>query len=155
MFNSNSQYYTDDGHLTDDRYNIINAWFDEKGYWDTRGIVNDALDNNLKEGSPECPFSAREVVLWAFRYDEETVFMTAAGQSISGQSMTHWLVGSPKVDPVTGDRNSMADQRGVIGEAVYETKKMAMIGAAVTVAAGVGYLFLKPYLSVKAKKFAK
>lgn len=141
--------------LTDARYKFIVAWFDDYGYWDTRGIVMDAVDNKMYQ-SPHCPFSAKEVILYAERFHKESFFISAGGSALSGQSLTQAIfTEKPKVDPLTGEAISAEDRRSLLGGAVYETKKIALMAIGGSIVVGVGYLFLKPFAEKVGNNIAK
>lgn len=96
----------------------IEAWIDANSpfisYMWIRGLVKSAKDNTLHVDYPECPYSAKEILLWAIWNDEESILMTPGGQAIEGQELWQEIAGTPEIDPMTGKRNSDADINGAV-----------------------------------------
>jgi len=149
-------WFNDDAEVSPQiqRYKEIEKWIDNEigafDYFGIRALVKSAADNTLKEDYPDVPYTAKEILQWAEWNDKSSFFMTPGGQAIDGEQTSDYFFGAPAVDPRTGERNTTAEQNGVIVEfAKSSANSLFKVGLALAAVA-----LLYQYSSAKVKKMA-
>jgi len=131
--------------------NWIDAEFGWYNYIGIRAYVKSAMDNTLATEYPNSPYTAKEVIQWAEWNDKESFLFTPGGQAIEGEEFSDEYLGTPEINPRTGQKNSQAKQDGKILSTAKKVKS-SMTNALILLAiAGLAW----QSLSAKVKKGGK
>lgn len=89
----------------------IAIYMDSLGYFEKRNLITNALHNRIVSA----PFTNAEIIEYARQEDAESwTGLNASSTSLAGYDNDVLFIGKPETNPETGEKNSLADQSGLL-----------------------------------------